>query len=180
MKALLGIGLVALIAFGVFALDLPSRIADLGSGNLTQLVAPTTTVAFGKTVELDGRAARPPLAVTATKVVRVRSTTKGVRAAKRHVLVGVQLAIKNIGDAPFDVGMGIEARAADGRGATYPPDGAVLRIRGGRVLNVTRVRPGAQVRGVVVFEVPRGTSLTTVRFTVGSGLTRTAEWTTKD
>jgi hypothetical protein len=179
MKAVLGIGFVALVAVAVFALDVPSRIADLGSGNLDRLVAPTTTVSFGAPVKLEGRRERPPVVVTATRTVPVRSATKGVRAAKGHVLVGLPLTIHNVGPTPFEVSTGIQATAGDSKGLSYRPAQDVLRVRGRPVIRISRVRPQGQLRGVVVFEVPRGTTLTTARFTVGSGLTRTAEWTTK-
>ena len=38
------------------------------------------------------------------------------------------------------------------------------------------LRPGRALRRLLVLEVPRRVRLSSVKFTVGSGLTRSAEW----
>lgn len=168
---------MALISAAIFILDVPTRIAELGSGNLERIVAPTTTVPFGKSVELAGRAERPPVWVAASDPMRVHSATRGVRPAKGATFVGVPLMVRNLGNVPFLTSMGVEVSATDERGGEYRLAGGLIKLRGQRMLDVTRMRPNAVRRGVVVFELPRGRTLSSVRFTVGSGLVRTAEWT---
>ena len=174
--ALVGILAVAIVTAAVFVLDVPSRIAELGSGNLERLVAPTTTVAFGESVELAGRAERPPLVLQAASPVRVEATTRGVRVPKGMKFVGLPLTVRNVGATVFVAAMGADVTAADEQGTAYRPVSGLVKLRGRHVLKVARVPPGAVRRGVVVFQVPRGSSISSMRFTVGSGLTRTAEW----
>ena len=127
----------------VLVLDVPSRIAALGSGNLDRLVAPTTTESFGRQVDLAGRAARPPLQVSAEEPTPVRVVTRGLRAGKGHRFMALELTIHNAGRQPWLSTEGTEIQVADRVGTVYRADARVLKVRGAKVLaGVTRLLPG--------------------------------------
>lgn len=70
-----------------------------------------------------------------------------------------------------------EVRATDGRDSLYSPNWEIRRTNRGRTLLQGQVlRPGRPLRRLLVIEVPRRIRLTSVKLTVGSGLTRSAEW----
>ena len=177
LKGWLAICCAAALVAGLLVLDVPSRIAALGSGNLDRLVAPTTTEPFGRQIDLAGRAARPPLVVAAEEPKPVRVATRGVRPVQGHRFVALALTIHNAGQRPWVSTDGTEVQVADQAGRAYGADARVLKVRGAKVLaGVTRLPPGRTIRRVAVFDVPRRARISTARFTVGSGLTRTAEW----
>lgn len=177
---LVGMVAVAALAFGAFAFDLPSRVADLGSGNLDRVVAPTTTVWFGEDVELAGRGDRPTLKVSAERARPVRSATKGVRPDKGMVFLGLPISVTNAGETTFDALTGFGVTMTNAEGLTLRLDPRVTKLRHGRVLVLMKLRPGATARGMIVFHVPRGTRPPNAQLTVGSGLTRTAQWSDSD
>ncbi len=177
LHPLVGVSIAALLVFAVLALDVPMRIAALGSGNLDRLVAPKTTVAFGDTAELAGRGSRPPLRVTAQSAVPVRPLARDVRVSRGQRLVGVELSVRNVGDLPWESAPDTTIVAVDARGASHAPELRVRKLREGRVLpSAVRLEPGVTIRRVVVFSLPRSTPVTKVSLTVGAGLTRTVEW----
>ncbi|HET7350641.1 MAG TPA: hypothetical protein VFJ28_06870 [Marmoricola sp.] len=175
IKAFFGVSLAAVLTMTVLLLEVPSRIADLGSGNLERLTAPTTTEEFGTPIELAGRGERPPLAVRATSPVPVRVRGPRHRPAATHRHVGVVIEVENLGTKPWRYAG--EVQAADGRERLYSPIREIRRTDRGRTLQQGQVlRPGRALRRLLVLEVPRRVRLSSVKFTVGSGLTRSAEW----
>lgn len=175
LRAFFGVSLAAVLTMTVLLLEVPSRIADLGSGNLERLTAPTTTEEYGTRIELAGRGERPPLAVRATEPVPLRVRGPRHRPGPGHRHVGVVIEIENLGSKPWRYGG--EVQAADGRERTYSPSWDVRRTDRGRTLLQGQVlRPRQPLRRLLVLEVPRRVRLTSVKFTVGSGLTRSAEW----
>ena len=174
LRPWLAVALAASLVTAVLVLEVPSRIAALGSGNLDRLVAPTTTTSCGRPVELGGRA---DLDVTADKPTAVRVLTRRVRAGHGHRFVALELTIRNAGTQPWVSSDGLAVEVADRTGKAYGADARIQKVRGGRVLaGVTRLRPGLTIRRLVVFAVPRDANISVARFTVGSGLTQTAEW----
>lgn len=174
LRPWLAVAFAAALVTAVLVLEVPSRIAALGSGNLDRLVAPTTTTSFGRTVELGGRA---DLEVSADRPTPVRVLTRRVRAGHDHRFVAIELVIRNTGTQPWVSTDGLAVEVVDRTGKSYGADARVLKARGGKVLEgVTRLRPGLTIRRLVVFAVPRNATISGARFTVGSGLTQTAEW----
>ena len=92
-------------------------------------------------------------------------------------LFAVRLTVTNLGKRPWLSQPGTTALVTDSDNVTHSGIGSV-RIREGRVLPDTlRVAPGRTVRGYVVFQLPRTTSVTGFTLTVGPGQPRTATWT---
>ena len=175
-KLVAGIVMAGLLIFAVLGTDLFDRIADLGTAGVEQLTTPTTRVEYGEPVELGGRGERPPLTVTAGAPAPVRSVR--VRAPKGMRFVGVELDVKNAGEVAWSVPPVSTIGVSDQQGSSYGIDRRVRRIRGGDVLPAAiTLQPGQSAHGVAVFAVPRSVKIAMVQFTVGQGLTRTAEWT---
>jgi hypothetical protein len=175
-KLVAGLAVLALAVVGVIALDVPERISALGSNGLDRATTPTTRAAYGETVRLGGRAERPPLKISAAAPAPVRSLRVG--APKGMRFVGVELDVKNAGEVAWSVPPVSTIGVSDQQGSSYGIDRRVRRIRGGDVLPAAmKLQPGQSVHGVAVFAVPRSVKIAMVQFTVGQGLTRTAEWT---
>ena len=90
--------------------------------------------------------------------------------------MALELTIHNAGRQPWVSTDGTEIQVADEAGTAYWADARVLKVRGAKVLTVITLPPGRTIRRVAVFAVPRQASISSAWFTVGSGLTRTAEW----
>ena len=74
----------------------------------------------------------------------------------------VDVTVKNIGDVPqmFD---GSSQKAFDAKGAEYSHDGvAEMYANEGNATFLETINPGNQVKGRLVFDVPKGTALTEV------------------
>ena len=176
-KALLALALVASLGAVLLLLDVPNRIAALGTGNLDKLVRPTTEAAYGETVRLEGRAERPPIEVTAREPRPVRGTTPGVRVTQGNRLLAAPVTIRNVGRLQWSTRLGLTATVVDATDTAYAVNPGFTSARGVRVLaGELRLDPGSTARGVLVFEVPRRARVTAFTLTVGSGLTRTGSW----
>ncbi|WP_214109820.1 DUF4352 domain-containing protein [Acrocarpospora catenulata] len=116
------------------------------------------------------------MAVKVTKVINATPANQYIQPKQGYQYVAVELIIKNIGkatysDAPSNSGLLIDADDQQHR-STY---GEVLE---GAALNgLVKVSPGDTRKGVLVFEIPRRTKLTTFQFTLNSGFAKEqGEW----
>lgn len=168
-RSLAGMALVAALFAAFFISGLPDRIAGLGSGGLTGLMRPVTTVRYGETVRLAGRAERPPLEVT------VNRPLDGRKLAHDRRLVLVPIAIANTGERRWSSQVQTDIRLLAGQQPYWP---VAARRHDRRALRLPLVvHPGERRDGMLLFSVPRRVRVTMVRFEVGSGITRTGQWT---
>jgi hypothetical protein len=175
VRVAVGIGVFAVVAALGFRFDLPSRIGDLSSKAAQEVLAPTEPI--GTAVAVPAMRSRPSLEVTAGRPVLTRSTVPGIHPSEGQVLVAVPLSIENTGHRSWHSTDDVRMQATDGQGFTYSSDPGYTSVASGYTLPSTMtVRAGDTRRGVVVFEVPRGTRVAKVEARVGPELPKTLRW----
>lgn len=165
----------ALLVLLVLMLDVPSRLGELGAQTVDSMKNPTKSV--GEKVTLDGTGDRPDLSLIAERPVVTRSTQRRVHLDRGHQFVAVPMTVHNAGDQAWVFAPSASLVLRDDTQATYWPDARVTKIFAGRVLPAAvTLRPGGTTRGSMVFDVPRGTTITAIELTLGSGDPRTIRW----
>ena len=169
--------LLAVAVAGALAVqfDLPARVSDVASGAVHFVLAPTRPI--GTAYAVPGLGSRPSLEVTARSPVVTSSTVPGVEPARGHQLVAVPVEVRNTGQKSWISQRSLDAVLTDATGATYSSDPAYTSVRAGKTLGpALMLTSGTSTRGLVVFEVPRGTRVADVQLRVGPSLPATLRW----
>ncbi len=172
------LGVVCIIVSTLMRLDvIPSLgvMRDRGEQTISELRNPSSPA--GETVTLRQTPTRPALDVTVDAPVATRSTTASVRVLPGNVLLAVPMTIRNAGGTTWASFPDTTVLLRDSGGQTYRPNPTMTRVRSGRVLPAAiRLGPGRTTRGLMVFEVPRGTTVDTVELEAGRGKPDVLRW----
>ncbi len=180
-KTLVGAALIAGLVLLGLRFDVLERLDELSSRSLVGMgiVAPTQPI--GARISVPGSAMRPPLEVTANAVDVTRSQTPGMRAARGQMLLAVELTIRNSGDLPWVSEPGTSVVLRDEATASYRTAAEFTKVAAGRVLPSEIVlKPGRQLHGFMVFEVPSRTTITQIELSVGPARPQTVRWSASD
>jgi hypothetical protein len=155
------------------------------SDDIARAITPKTPAAtsagenkrgLGATQALPAATGRPPLQVTAAQARTVHRVGTTPHLFDGHRFFGVRFTIINRGKRVWVSQPGTCYEVA-GESVVPRPGGSAIRIREGRVLpDPIRLAPGHRVTGYVVFQVPIGEPITSVKLTVGPGKPRTVSW----
>lgn len=153
-----------------------SNSSSLLSGASTDTTSATKPI--GATFDLTDQK-KNPLSVTATRYYdnatgATKQDTPG--AGKRYL--SIEFTIKNTGSHAIYELPNVDATALDNKGQKYRPGfGATLECQGEKT-GVANPAPGQSSTLCVTFEVPTGTSITTIKFAPSSGFAdNAANWT---
>lgn len=176
-RSLITVGLVAVLALLIIQLDVPARLGELGANTVERVSPPSKPM--GETFTVAGAIGRPPLVITAGEPVLTRSATPEVRLGAGHQLLAVPMTIRNAGDASWDSQGGTRVMVRDQANVTHRVAWAFTKVtRGGVLPTQIRLRPGRTIRGLLVFDVAKGTKIEQVTLTVGPGTAKTVRWST--
>jgi len=137
----------------------------------------STDAKVGDTLSLTGTQKGEALDVTVTKVVNpARAEDAYLTPSAGDHLVAVQFRLKNTGTALYNDSPSNGAAVVDKDGqrfdASLDPTAAGVEFPG----SVT-IRPGGKALGYVTFEVPNGSAVTAVQFSMDSGFSDdVGEW----
>ncbi len=174
-QSIVAVTAVAAVVLVFLSLEGPRRFADLMVTAVQGLDA--SIEPMGENHSVAGGATRPPLDVTMSRLGVTESRTPGTLAAPGEVLMAVQMTIRNQGDLHWVSKPGTSVVLRDDADATHRTVPAFTRVAAGRVLpEVIRLAPGRTTRGFMVFEVPRGTTISQVKLTVGPESPMTVRW----
>ena len=171
------VGATSVVALVLLFLVLegPRRLGDFTIGAVGGLDASIEPI--GENVSVAGGVTRPPLDVTMGRLGVTRSLTPGMRAARGDVLMAVQMTIRNQGDLAWVSQPGTSVVMRDDAHATHRTVPGFTRVEAGRVLpQVIRLAPGRTTRGFMVFEVPRRTTISQIKLTLGPDNPKTVSW----
>jgi hypothetical protein len=173
---LLTVAVLATAGWSIVHYQVLDRLSHLGSNHIEGMAKPVEPI--GTTFTVTGRNTRPPLNFTAQEPVPTRSNTRGVRVAPGHQLLAVPMTIRNGGDVPWISQPSTSMLLWDDHDVMHRLDATFKKVSAGRVLPVVvRLGAGRTTRGVMVFDVPRGTTPERLELTVGPGLPKTVSWT---
>ena len=162
--------IVGLLLFG-------SHVSDLVTKSVVKVVTPDAGVQLGDTLTVKGTAGRPPLELTAQRVLRTRATGKTTGGAKASRLTAVSFRIKNVGDRSWLRNEKTSFSLGAENYLSYPADSRFKRLVAGRLLPTAfELAPGHTIEGMVVFDVPREAVPETVMVRVGPGLPELIHW----
>lgn len=138
--------------------------------------APAKVAKLGDAITIKGNGPGEQVQVTALKVA---NPSKGgqfdqPQAGKQYA--AVQFRVVNTGTAPYSDSPSNGAKVLDADGQQF--DSTILmELAAGPVMGSgVKLLPGKTVLGWIPFEVPTGTKLTGVQFSMNSGFGGTGEW----
>jgi Nuclease-related domain len=136
----------------------------------------TPALALGETVTVKGNPVRPELRLS---VDRLRPTSAvGAKTGSAPVqLMAATVTIHNVGRDGWSSGSGTKFALLDKSDFSHPRSTGAAKVAAGRMLPMLiKVKPGQTMRGIVVFGVPRGVRVASVRITVGPGYPKAVRW----
>lgn len=152
-----------------------SMVRDAASQGVQDLIAPSKRVGTTQTVPAGN--GRPELAMTVASVVDT-GVARGAKPPSGHRLLAATIRLENRGDQRWTWDDNTRLTLVDDAGRTYAPTDDYPAVRAGRVVRGSpKVRAHHTLSGAVVFEVPEGVRITSVRLDVGPGLAKTLRWT---
>jgi hypothetical protein len=161
---------VAMVPAGIHALS------NAASHGMQNLVAPSKPL--GTTQTVAATTSHPELAMTVASVTDTRVVGKGPKPPAGHRLVAVTFRLENRGDLRWTWDANTRLRVVDAAGATYDATSAYPTVQAGPVVSGSpKVRPHQTLSGSLVFELPAGVRVDSVRLDVGPGLPKTLRWT---
>ena len=170
-RRLLILGLVG-IALMVMVSLVVALVTSTTKGALETLTGAKSEL--GKTISVDGNDARPALAISALRVRPTRVGPRVFRAQPGNRLVAVDLRLKNQGDQAWNLSA-TSLVIVDKNGLRYHP-AALQRDVPGVLSSAAIVGPARDVKGLILFEVPRRAAVAEVTMSVGPGLPRRLRW----
>lgn len=134
----------------------------------------------GEPITIEGNGEGSKLQVTVMKVADpVQSTNDFAKPDAGQRYVGVQFQLKNVGTAAYSDSPSNGAKVVDAKGQQFDATFMVDKIDAGPLLpSSTKIAAGGQALGFLVFEVPDGSQIAKVQFSMDSGFGETAEWVT--
>jgi uncharacterized protein DUF4352 len=132
---------------------------------------------IGSTITLKGIDDGERVAVTLVKIVNnAPGADEFNQPPSGKVFIAVQIRMRNTGTAGYDDSPSNGAKLLDGAGQQY--EVGLNDVKSGPSLPaVTKMPPGGNALGFLVFEVPKGTTPTTFQFALNSGYAdQTGQW----
>jgi hypothetical protein len=169
--------LVSILAASLFAflvIKMGPEVSSVVQDQARERIDPS--LALGETATVKGNPVRPELRLL---VDRVRPTrVVGAKPGSAPVrLMAATVTIHNVGREGWTSGRGTKFALLDEGDLSHPRAlGAKPVTAGRRLPAVIRLEPGQTKRGIVVFGVPRGVRVASVRVTVGPGYPKTVRW----
>jgi len=115
--------------------------------------------------------------VTLLQVVQTTSKDKLMSVGKKKQLIAVQFQIVNTGSVGYADAPGNGAVVVDSRGGQTESTLLFTKIAAGALFPVAvKIPPGKRADGFLVFEVPKGVTITEVQFAMDSGFGGTGAW----
>ncbi len=132
---------------------------------------------LGDAITLTGNTGQK-VSVTAGKVVDPVKATDGYSTpASGSRYVAVQFVIANKGDGAYDDSPSNGAKVADADGQQFEAAIMVDKTSAGPSLpSQVKVAPGGKAQGYLTFELPKGSKVAAVQFSMDSGFGETGEW----
>lgn len=153
-----------------------SPAAGATSTSATATTAPVSAQ-VGDTLNLSGNDTGSLMAVTVTRVVDPAAAANVFGSpSPGNRLVAVQFQLKNVGTAVYSDSPSNGAQLIDSRGQIY--NSFIGDTNAGPSLpSIAHIAPGDTALGYITFQVPLGTSVAKVQFTLSSGFARdTGQW----
>jgi hypothetical protein len=125
---------------------------------------------IGSTLTLTGQSSDERMAVTVTKVVASAVPAKGTTAPAGQRLYAVQFRLRDTGRAAYSDAPADSAVVEDSSGKTYGASGTDTVASCKSFPALTDIAAKGSQTGCVVFEVPKSAQITSVKFTLDSGL----------
>lgn len=151
--------------------------ADSGKETTKEKSAAPEVAKVGDTLALKGMEDGSRLDVTVVKVADpAKSADEFLEPGSGKRFVGVQFELVNTGEAVYNDSPSNGARVADSEGQQFDSTFADITAGPSMASSLT-LKPGAKGLGWIVFEVPKGSKIDTVQFTMNSGFAdQTGEW----
>lgn len=133
---------------------------------------------LGDPITLSGNDKGSKITVTAIRVADPARATDGFSSPdKGNRYVAVRFRFTNTGTVAYDDSPSNGAKVIDAQGQQFDSD-LVEKINAGVLLPAqVKTPPGGVVVGYIVFQVPRGSKVAKVQFSMDSGFGQTGEWT---
>ncbi|MEV7975421.1 DUF4352 domain-containing protein [Streptomyces sp. NPDC086519] len=131
----------------------------------------------GDTITVTGMENGSKLDVTVVKIADPgKPADEYTTADSGNRFVGVQFKLANTGSAVYSDSPSNGAQITDTKGQQFQTTFADITA-GPSMSTAVKLRPGATALGWIVFQVPKGSKLATVQFTMDSGFAdQTGEW----
>ncbi|MET9611208.1 DUF4352 domain-containing protein [Kitasatospora indigofera] len=132
----------------------------------------------GDTLELPGSVSGSRMAVTVTQVVDPAAPGNELSTPKAgNRLVSVRFSLHNIGTTVYADAPSNGAQVIDGQGQGFNADIFVTTQAGPPFPTTVNIAPGDTALGFISFQLPAGSTLAKVQFTLDSGLAdATGQW----
>lgn len=153
------IGMALMLVLVLFAWSMTSAGGDKSTGQ-----PGGRSHDLGDTVAFQKQDERPRIEVAVTKVKRTIAKGEPASLAPGHRIVAVYLTITNTGKSVWLPERSVHVRLDTDPTGTLSPDHTPGRVQAGRLLaSKPIIKPGETQRRVVVFEVPKGSTVEGVR-----------------
>ncbi|GGV25686.1 hypothetical protein GCM10010495_46820 [Kitasatospora herbaricolor] len=179
VSLLAGLALATLAGCSSHSIEtVPASKASTASGSASPSGGTAARATVGDTLELPGRASGSRMAVTVTQVVDPAAPDSELstpRAGNR--LVSVRFSLHNVGTAVYADTPSNGAQVIDGQGQGFNADISVTTQAGPAFPTGVDIAPGDTALGFVSFQLPAGSTLAKVQFTLDSGFAdATGQW----
>jgi hypothetical protein len=134
-------------------------------------------LALGETATVKGNPVRPELRLLVDRLRPTRAVGAKPASTAPVQLMAATVTIHNVGREGWTSNRGTKFALLDEGDISHPRSTGAFKVTAGRRLpTLIKLKPGQTRRGVVVFGVPRGVRVDSVRITVGPGYPKTIRW----
>jgi hypothetical protein len=153
-----------------------STSAGTPAAGSTPKDAAKTAARIGSTIDLTGEGSGEKMAVRLVKIMKHARGTEFSSAGRGKVFLAAQFRLTDIGSAAYSDAPDNSAVAVDNQGQSYQT--GIDTVAGCQSFGGTEnIAPGDSGLGCVVFTVPRHAKITTIQFTLDSGMASdTGQW----
>jgi hypothetical protein len=146
------------------------------SGGTSAKAAAKTEARVGSTIDLTGYSSGEKMAVRVVRVLMHARGTQFTTPGAGHRLMAVQFRLTDIGTGAYSDAPDNSAAVVDSQGQSYQAD--IGTVAGCQSFGGTEnIAVGDSGLGCVVFAVPKHAKITTVQFTLDSGMASdTGQW----
>ena len=164
---------LGLLAFLVLEVALP-KLAAVVEDQARDRSAPS--LALGETATVKGNPVRPELRLSVDGLRPTRAVGAKPGSKPPVQLMAATVTIRNVGQEGWTSG-GTKFALVDRSDFSHRRTTGKAKVAAGRKLPaLIKVKPGQTKRGIVVFGVPRGVQVDSVRISVGPGYPKTLRW----
>jgi len=170
--------LASVLAASLFAflvIELGPELSSVVQDQARDRIDPSLTL--GETATVKGNPVRPELRLLVDRVRPTRAVGAKPGSKAPVQLMAATVTIHNVGREAWTSNGGTKFALLDEGDFSHPRSTGAVQVTAGRRLPaVIRLKPGQTKRGIVVFGVPRGVRVASVRITVGPGYPKTVRW----